>query len=82
MDWDRTNNRIATAHSDGIIRIWDGHSLEQLSTTQLFNEGNWVRFDSKGDSNLSEDAILDSRLVLIAEDEMGMVQLLKPSTLR
>ena len=81
VDWDRTNNRIATAHSDGIIRIWDGHSLEQLSTTQLFNDGNWVRFDSIGDSISSEDAILDSRLVLIAENDMGLIQLLKPSAL-
>ncbi len=81
VDWDRTNNRIATAHSDGIIRIWDGHSLEPLSTTQLFNDGNWVRFDSKGDWISSEDAILDSRLVLMAEDDTGLVQFLKPSTI-
>ena len=80
VDWDPINNRIATAHSDGIIHIWDGHSLGRLSTTQLFNDGNWVRFDSKGDSISSEGAILDSRLILIAEDDMGLVHLMKPST--
>ncbi len=82
VDWDRMGNRIATGHSDGTIHIWDGQSLEPLSTTQLFNDGNWVRFNSKGDSISGEDAILDSRLILIAEDHMGQVILQKTSTVR
>ena len=81
VDWDSTSQRIVTVHTDGTIQIWDGISLEPLSTTQLFNDGNWIRFDTTGVATTSDPSILDTRLVVCAEDDFGHIMLLKPSTM-
>ena len=80
--WDATGQRIATAHTDGSICRWNSDTLDLQSITQLFNDGNWVRFDPSGETTASDPSAVDSKLVVIAEDDLGGIHLLKPSEFR
>jgi len=82
MAWNAAGRQIATAHIDGAVCLWDVNTFEPKATSILFNDGNWARFDSGGISNSSDSAAVDSRVVVIAEDESGAIGLMKVSEFR
>ncbi|MSR60427.1 MAG: hypothetical protein EXS05_22770 [Planctomycetaceae bacterium] len=80
--WNATGQQTATAHIDGTVCLWDGSTFEPKATSVVFNDGNWARFDSKGISNSSDSTAVDRRVVVVAEDELGAISLMKVSEFR
>ncbi|MFO1094171.1 MAG: hypothetical protein U0992_12795 [Planctomycetaceae bacterium] len=82
LAWNATGREIATAHIDGAVRLWDETTYEPKATTIIFTDGNWARFDSKGFANSSDPNEIDRRIVVVAEDDSGVLGLMTVSDFR
>ena len=80
--WSSTGHKIATAHIDGTVNLWDGHTFQLISTSVIFKDGNWARFDSKGLSHASDPTAVDSRFVVVTEGDSGNIELMNFSKFR
>lgn len=75
-------HEIATAHIDGAVCLWDDTTFEPKATTVLFSDGHWARLDSTGISKVSDPEELDSRFVVVVEDESGAMHMMAMSEFR
>ncbi len=81
-DWDSTGQQIATAHIDGTIKRWKGDTFQPISTSVIFNDGNWSRFDSTGLSHASDPTAVESRFLVVTEGESGKIEVMNFSEFR
>jgi WD40 repeat protein len=77
--WRESDHQIATVHIDGTLCRWNSSTYEPTSKSLIFDDRDWVTFNSRGVANLSEPTAADNRLIVIAESESGALTTMKPS---